>query len=460
MWQRRALQAELGSAEALIQLSVDALKRFSTSQATGPSPTVSIAMSGGLDASSTHRLPGIDWTFRQATRTVSVSGLVLAGLERDPAGNPWARWNVTLAGADASRTTLGKTLRGGISASSPLGELVQMYEGLHGRRGPGLVATPLGKPVAVATQETSTAWTAIAELSTPLVASIRAANGIVTVAASLGGASLSIGVSGSMGATAANQLQAQLSSRLDDLFAGRLPAICPDLSLLGAIGSSEGAAEALPLVCTLRATGTPAVEVLSVFLAAGTAALPPSSGTDLTGGADCAYLARESVFRRALAFCFRTGRFPKHWHSDVVPQDTNGGPVNVLTSLDIESASLSLVPFAAGAARQEDRADLAIVARSSIVSVTKPDGTPAAPELIAQLGTNATFSYTLDLYFSNVGMPSVNPDPQLDAWFQQWRAQVSRRFSVPFASVAGATLHERALNGQEKVMLSRQSIVF
>ena len=76
------------------------------------------------------------------------------------------------------------------------------------------------------------------------------------------------------------------------------------------------------------------------------------------------------------------------------------------------------------------------------------------------VAANATFNYTNDLYFSNVGMPGINPDPQLETWFLQWRSQVSRRFSLPFVNVAGATLLERSLNGPEKVMLSRQNLTF
>src|SRR5262249_40926493 len=122
--------------------------------------------------------------------------------------------------------------------------------------------------------------------------------------------------------------------------------------------------------------------------------------------------------------------------------------------------------------RQEDRADLAISVHSHIVDVRNPDGTAVSDDLRAQLSADATLNYTLDLYFSNVGTPSINSDPQLEAWLQQWRSQVNRAFPWPFEFsniVQGllvlnppppGTLIERSLNGQEKVMLSRATLTF
>jgi hypothetical protein len=460
MWQRRVLQAELGPCDALVQLSLDALKRFSAGQSTGSSPALSFAFSDGDGGTPAYLLPyGAEWSLRSNIRNVTVASLSLVGLDADGAGNARARWAVTLTGSDETRVSFGRILVGGIRASSPLGELVQRYEGLYGRLGPGLIANPVGKPVAIASQQSVTAWSASAELLTPLTASVRAANGVVSVSASLTGAALSVAVSPAFGATAASALQSQLASRLDTLFAGRVPALCPEISALGEIGAHESAPEALPLTCKLRVVGSPA-SALGVFLTSNAGAMPPQPGSDLTAGADCAFLIRESAIQKTLAFCFRTDRFPKHWRSEIVQQETSQGNVNVLTSLDVESASISLAAFAANSARQEDRADLVIVARASIVDVKNPDGSSAPQEARDQLTVNATFTYTLDLYFSNVGTPAPAADPQLNVWFQQWRSQVSRRFSVPFAGVAGATLLERAINGPEKVMLSRQTLAF
>jgi len=370
------------------------------------------------------------------------------------------RWAVSFAGTDSTRAVFGKLLFGGIKGSSTLGELVQQYEGLYGRRGPGLIASAVGKPVATASHETVNTWAATAELITPLAANVRATNGAITVTASLNGASLTAFTSPSFNAAATSNLQSELASRLGALLAGRIPSICPDISIVGALATNESAPEPLPVYVRVRVVGAPSATALAVFVAHNNSATLPLANTDLTAGADCAYLARESVFQKTLEFCFRTDRFPKHWRTEIISHLTANGSVNVETTLDIESAAMSLEQFNSNSARQEDRADLLIVVRSRVADVRNPDGTPATSELRAQVSADATFNYTIDLYFSNVGTPSMNPDPQLDGWFQQWRGQVSRRLSVPFVAVANAMLLERALNGVEKVMLSRQTLVF
>ncbi len=99
MWQRRALQVELGETDALIQISLDTLKRFSSARSAGASQTVSFVSSESLDDGIRHLLPpGVDWSDTSRTRNVSIASLVLTGLDADNAGNPRAPLGRQLCG--------------------------------------------------------------------------------------------------------------------------------------------------------------------------------------------------------------------------------------------------------------------------------------------------------------------------------------------------------------------------
>src|SRR5688572_28314970 len=122
MWQRRALQTELGTADAMVQLSFAALKRFTAAQPISGAATVAITESAN-DGIARRLPPGVDWSLSSRTRTVTANGLVLSGLDMDTMGNPRARCAVSLSGTDMTKTSYGKVLYGGISGRSPLGEL-------------------------------------------------------------------------------------------------------------------------------------------------------------------------------------------------------------------------------------------------------------------------------------------------------------------------------------------------
>ena len=463
VWQRRALQAELGTTDAVVQISLEMLKRFSSAQSTSSSPVVSFIVTASPMGGTTHFLPpGTQWGHSRTTRSASISNLTFTALDTDDEGKVCARWTVTFDGTDETITSYGKTLHGGIRGNSPLGELVQQYEGLYGRHGLGLIASFSGKPAVTMSYTSKKSWNATAILVTPLTADVRMDNGAISITASPSGATISSLSSTSFDLSNAANLQNQLTARLNSLLLGRIPRLCPDISMVGTIPISESVAEALPIYALIRIASTQSTTALAVFISAKNGATLPSASTDLTYGADCAYIIRESVFQTTLAFCFRTDRFPRHWHTNVVlePLSDQKTNVRIVFSIDISNASISLAPVTPNSARQEDRADLFLTMNSKIIDVLNEDGSAASDEIRNQITADKTIDYIIDLYFSNVSMPGINTDAQTEAWLQLWRSQVSRRFSVPFISVTGSTLLERALNGLEKVMLSRANITF
>ena len=205
--------------------------------------------------------------------------------------------------------------------------------------------------------------------------------------------------------------------------------------------------------------GTPGT-ALCLFLAANAAASIPATRTDLTAGGDAACIVSEAGMRKTIAFCMRTGRFPTHWADTVVQQAITNGSVNVSISIDIDTFTIDLTPYAAQMARQEDFIAIQFVTRSTITDVRNPDGSPADPGIKPQLSAGQPITYSDMLFMSNVGTPAPKTDPQVEAWFQAWRAQVSRRFSNPFAAATTVTLLERTLNGVEKLMISRCNAAF
>ena len=449
MWQRRALQAELGQAVAMIQISSGALQRYANSRPAVTFGSVSYVTGTSSDEGSI-LLPGTEWRVNSTSREIRVTGLSLSGLDRDSAGGARAVWTISFSGTDSSSTAYGKFLYGGIEASSPLGELVQRYEATYGKIGPGLIRVPWGKPVIKWATSSQTNWSATGTLRTPLTTSVNPASGAVTLRAGLTGASFTLPSGGA--------LQTEIADRLAQLLPGGVPALSPDLSLLGALNGNEAAPEVVPVFCQVRTSSTNGA--LAVYASSQSGAAVPQQPTDLTAGADCAYLTRETVIQKTLAFCMRTGRMPLHLRNVTDTQMTSAGPVTTVTRFDVDAASIALAAFDAQSARQEDHADLRLFTHASLVSVTMPDGSPAPAELRNQITVEANAEWVDRLYFSNVGMAMPNPDPVANAWFQAWRAQVSRRFSVPFVSVAASTLLERSLNGIEKLLLTRQNLVY
>jgi hypothetical protein len=379
-----------------------------------------------------------------------VAGLSLSGIDRDAAGGARAVWSVSFTGADTASTAYGKFLYGGVEASSPLGELVQRYESTYGKIGPGLIRSPWGKPVIQWASSSQNSWATTGTLRTPLTASVNPTSGAVTVRAGLAGASFTLPSGGA--------LQTEIADRLAQLLPAGLPALSPDISLVGALTGNEAVPEVAPVFCQVRTSAGDGA--LAIYASSQSAAAVPQLPTDLTAGADCAYLTRETTIQKALAFCMRTGRMPLHLRNVTDTQMTSAGPVTTVIRFDVDTASIALAPFDAQSARQEDHADLRLFTHASLVSVTMPDGSPAPPELRNQITVDANAEWAERLYFSNVGTPMPNSDPIVNAWFQAWRAQVSRRFSVPFVGVTASTLLERSLNGIEKLLLSRQNLVY
>jgi hypothetical protein len=461
MWQRRSLQANLGTADALVQLSLPFLIRFSMAQKRPPSPTVSLPTTargnGGFLP-----LPGFDFSFDQNGQEISVVSISLVRLEENQSSGVNAVWSVILNISETGTTTNVKENVGVLREGSGMAELYQMYKGVYGRRErfPGLVQVGYAIPYIISSASSTTQWTTRAEVTTPLTTTVNVSNGTVNVIPRLVGAAISI-ASDYASNPAAVELVQNISARLSDLIEGQLPLICPAFSIVGQLKDSNLVPEINPLVCILRICNSQTSNLLCIYFAGVNPIHPPSSVTDLTGGTDFAYLARETVFKKTLAYCFRTTQFPTHWRTETAQEHTNDGrAVNVVVSFDYISVDLSLEPYKTMDTRLEDYINLDGTISEKVLEVTwASDGTPTPPEVSNQIIAKEVISLPQQIFFSNVGTPRPSLDPQTEMWNQALRTKVTRRFSLPFASVVSYTLIERAVNGIEKNMLTTLNIM-
>src|SRR4051812_40719790 len=98
MWARRALEANLGTADALLQLTLPLLQRYSSIQPTPPAPEVKLVEAdSGISAQiGNMHIPGIDFVVSYTTTTISISSASLSSLGSTPTGQATATWALTL----------------------------------------------------------------------------------------------------------------------------------------------------------------------------------------------------------------------------------------------------------------------------------------------------------------------------------------------------------------------------
>jgi hypothetical protein len=333
---------------------------------------------------------------------------------------------------------------------------------------------PLGPILVSAGSSSSTAATsATGELviSTTLAASTNSMTRAIDVTADMGGATTTFTSTDAEVNAFAGSIERAVGQSLAKLSSpGGHVLIAPRLSLVGQLAAAGQVSEisiSAVDVGVLPASGAhPACLWVAVRLAgtAGTAAAPQNFLE-----ADYAYLCSERVIRAICAYRWRTGEYPTGY--PLPPRnDTYKGNATIkqivintwLVQTDIVDAQQDIVgditPWSATTVRSEDYVEIGGHAYGAIDSVTDTNGTPVAQAIRDKYGDTEPFDYRVPLFFSNVGPPNTSGMASFDAYLVQLRAKVSGQFSRPFVGAPTVALQKRAVNGNEKLMLTHANI--
>jgi hypothetical protein len=509
-WQRQPLAPLSGGADATVQLSEGLVNRVIARQASPLVAVSGIASGAGTDPVSTSDDPPqigtVNLVDRNTQLVFSARNHAYAALVPPDGGGGVLRFSpfgddaTQIATTEFSVSFGPLTIDLAASVAAPAGRVVLNADANisystqsvwvkvidpRGGAGPPLLGTPEGDlyqqlglpvgPVAVPVGPSSSSPSTTVDGTIRIVAGLQvvanAQSRAIDLTADLASASVDL-ISSDVGAQALDdEIKARVLASLGNLAApGGGLLLAPRISLVGTLAAGAQVNELTITgidVGVLPATGGhPACLWLAVRLAGGSmAAVTPEPF--LT--ADYAYLCNERVIRAVYAYRWRTGDCPTGYigqpASDQVKENGVTKSILITTRLvqtdavdDQGNVAAFIKPMQPPPKRQEDFVELGGHAYGAIYSITYADGSPVSQKIRDSYADSDPFTFANGYFFSNIGPPTANPVPALDAYFAAVRTGVTSHFSRPFAGSPGVALQLRAVNGIDNLFLTQANV--